>query len=204
MPPCGEPVGKVTVFVTRARPDGSIQLLLLRHVGIQLPAGTMEPGETPLVAARREAVEETGIGALQLVAELGAAADDYGPDHGVMSVTSTVHTRPWATSPTSASVRNGLRVRLLREADDWLQIEYREDIEGESFYIVRGWVPAHTVTQEQMRHYFHFEAPGGTPDRWVVQDEGHEYVAAWYPLDALPTIVAPQVAWLRYFPPTQP
>jgi 8-oxo-dGTP diphosphatase len=41
------------------------------HAGIQVPAGTIEQGETPAVAALREAREETGLDDLRLVRYLG-------------------------------------------------------------------------------------------------------------------------------------
>src|SRR5687768_5304696 len=52
------------------------RLLLFRHVnapeaGLQVPAGTIEPGEAPDQAVLREAREETGRSDLQLVAFLG-------------------------------------------------------------------------------------------------------------------------------------
>jgi 8-oxo-dGTP pyrophosphatase MutT (NUDIX family) len=65
------PVGKVTALITRPGPDGP-ELLVFEHpaAGYQLPAGTVEAGESFEAAARREAWEETGTLGLELVREL--------------------------------------------------------------------------------------------------------------------------------------
>ncbi|HEV8339619.1 MAG TPA: NUDIX hydrolase [bacterium] len=49
------------------------EVLLLQHQGGKwmLPKGTIEPGETPEGVARREVLEEAGIGNLTVVADLG-------------------------------------------------------------------------------------------------------------------------------------
>ncbi len=52
------------------------RLLLFRHTdfpeaGIQVPAGTLEPGESPASGVMREAREETGLSDLDLVRFLG-------------------------------------------------------------------------------------------------------------------------------------
>jgi 8-oxo-dGTP diphosphatase len=57
------------------------RLLVFRHVGmseagIQVPAGTIEPGETPKSAALSEAWEETGLADLTLVSYLGEQLRD--------------------------------------------------------------------------------------------------------------------------------
>ena len=62
------------------------QLLLFRHVdypeaGIQVPAGTIKPGEAPDAAALREAREETGLEGLTLVSYLGERLRDM-TDYG--------------------------------------------------------------------------------------------------------------------------
>jgi 8-oxo-dGTP pyrophosphatase MutT (NUDIX family) len=61
----------VTALITRPRPDGP-ELLVFEHpsAGVQLPAGTVEEGESFEAAALREAWEETGALGLQLVREL--------------------------------------------------------------------------------------------------------------------------------------
>jgi ADP-ribose pyrophosphatase YjhB (NUDIX family) len=53
-------IEKVTAFVTRTL-NGRRELLLFQHpyAGIQIPAGTVEPGEAPEAAAIRETQEET-------------------------------------------------------------------------------------------------------------------------------------------------
>jgi len=68
----GKPtVEKVAAYITHRG-----RLLVFRHVaqpeaGIQVPAGTVEPGETPEAAVLREAWEETGLTSLVLNAYLG-------------------------------------------------------------------------------------------------------------------------------------
>ncbi|MGC9350294.1 MAG: NUDIX hydrolase [Anaerolineae bacterium] len=65
------------------------RLLVFRHTdfpeaGIQVPGGTVEPGEDPAQAVMREACEETGLTELRLVAFLGEAhkpGELPGPDH---------------------------------------------------------------------------------------------------------------------------
>jgi 8-oxo-dGTP diphosphatase len=71
---------KACAYITSER-DGRQHILLLYHpdhpeAGIQVPAGTMEPGEPVLDAARREAFQETGLDALELVEMLGDYAID--------------------------------------------------------------------------------------------------------------------------------
>lgn len=53
-------LGKVTAFVVTA--EKPHDLLVFKHptAGLQLPAGTIEPGESPIAAAKREVWEETG------------------------------------------------------------------------------------------------------------------------------------------------
>ena len=46
------------------------------EAGIQVPAGTVKPGERPEEAVMREAVEETGLAGLKLAGYLGEAQRD--------------------------------------------------------------------------------------------------------------------------------
>lgn len=71
----------VVCYIVRAG-----RLLVFRHldfgpeeVGIQVPAGTIKPGEKPADAALREAREETGLHDYRVVRELGRAEYDLTP-----------------------------------------------------------------------------------------------------------------------------
>jgi len=78
-------VPKALSYITQSE-----KLLVLLHpdhseAGIQIPGGSIEPGETPEFAALREAREETGLTDLSVAAFLGVAEYqlkvDVGPPH---------------------------------------------------------------------------------------------------------------------------
>nr|WP_202410007.1 NUDIX domain-containing protein [Halobacillus litoralis] len=58
------PVKKAYGYVTRIK-EGQIQVLVFQHpiaeAGIQIPKGTVDPGEDPQEAVLREMEEETGL-----------------------------------------------------------------------------------------------------------------------------------------------
>ena len=71
---------KVYGYILRSTRAGS-QLLVFQHVdfpeaGIQVPGGTVEPGEAPIDAALREAQEETGMNGLAIHQALGTVWRD--------------------------------------------------------------------------------------------------------------------------------
>lgn len=72
---------KVYAYITQGE-----TLLVFRHIdfpdaGIQVPGGTVQPGESPPRAVLREAFEEAGLVDLEIVAALGDTwrhRDEYG------------------------------------------------------------------------------------------------------------------------------
>jgi 8-oxo-dGTP pyrophosphatase MutT (NUDIX family) len=72
---------RVAAYVLRATATGP-ELLVFDHVdfpeaGTQVPAGGLEPGETPVAAALREVAEETGLTGVRPVGELGVSAHPH-------------------------------------------------------------------------------------------------------------------------------
>jgi 8-oxo-dGTP pyrophosphatase MutT (NUDIX family) len=78
-------VPKVLTYITHAQRLLVFRQPLAPHQGIQVPGGSVEPGETLAEAALREAREETGLSNLTLAAQLGSAVYelqvDVGPAH---------------------------------------------------------------------------------------------------------------------------
>jgi len=74
---------KVFAYITSER-QGVPHLLIFAHpdapdAGLQVPAGTVEPSEELVVAALREATEETGLTQLRMIAHLGDEDVDVRP-----------------------------------------------------------------------------------------------------------------------------
>jgi len=70
-----QPKQKVQCYITREH-AGSLQVLVFEHIdypdaGVQVPAGSIEPDETPEEAALREAWEESGIPELRVKSYIG-------------------------------------------------------------------------------------------------------------------------------------
>jgi 8-oxo-dGTP diphosphatase len=67
-------VEKVLAYITRER-TGRVELLVFTQpaapeAGVQVPAGTVDPGETPEQAVLREVLEESGLTGVMLAAHL--------------------------------------------------------------------------------------------------------------------------------------
>jgi ADP-ribose pyrophosphatase YjhB (NUDIX family) len=73
---------KVYAYILDSFAEGD-RLLVFEHLdfpeaGIQVPGGSVEPGERPKDAVLREVKEETGISNLKLVGKLGVFRKDMG------------------------------------------------------------------------------------------------------------------------------
>lgn len=197
---------KVTVFITRPGADGP-ELLLIRHphAGIQLPAGTVDPGESPDAAALREAGEETGLTDLRIHRALGHHIHRPGGEIRFTLADSTVYARPDVTSFDWAWIRRGMQVRALQRRDGWVQMRYEEaeslDDPQTITFLIQGWVPADVICSAQRRHFFHLVAarPAPLPDDLpAVFTDNHRFQPFWARQNALPRIVDPQQRWLAY------
>ncbi len=200
-----EILGKVTVFIMRPSPRGD-ELLLFEHphAGIQIPAGTMEPGEPPAQAALREANEETGLAELTISRFLGEHEYRCLPDERYMLRRSTVYSRPDPASFDWAVLPRAAYVKLHRRVAGFSQVSYQEtDRYPDPTYIsyqITGWVADDALTDVQRRHFYLLACHQKTTARWTVSTDNHIFTLFWAPLAALPEIVAPQQAWLEYLP----
>ena len=193
---------KVTGLVTRASPSGP-QLLLLKHpyAGIQLPAGTVEVGETSEAAVLREVYEETGLEAVQLEAYIGLL-EEQRANHRFVLEQAKVYARPDTTSFAWASLRRGIVVRWLRESEHFVHVSYEEwdQLEQPQYitYQITGWVLRHTLTTTRRRHFYHLTFDGHPSQTWYTFTDHHTFHPFWAPLNKLPELVSPQNEWLRY------
>ena len=199
-----EAIEKVAAFITRETKDG-LELLLFKHPYAfnQLPAGTVEPGETPEAAVLREAFEETGLEPLSIREYLGGEEVQL-PDGNRVILTSTrVFARPDITSFDWAYLRRGVQVTILRTIAGFSQFTYEEmdDLQNPQYTSMQitGWVPDHTLTSTSKRHFFLLDLNGHTAESWTVFTDNHTFTLFWVPLADAPRIISPhQRDWLEF------
>jgi 8-oxo-dGTP pyrophosphatase MutT (NUDIX family) len=199
-------VGKVTALIVRGG-SGEAELLLFQHphAGIQIPAGTIEPDETPETALLREAAEETGLTGFATVEPLGYRDELLPPDERVTAQTTLLYTRPASDHSYGLAIRSGIGVRVEREDAGFMQISY-EEWETDSTppyvsYRLTGWVPEATLAIGRRRHFFLLRYEHSTPERWQVDTDNHRFTLFWAPLAALPAIASSQAHWVAMLPP---
>lgn len=188
-----ERVDKVTAFVTRDTAAGR-QVLVFRHplgspdsspfdppgphtVGIQLPAGTVERGESPESAVLREVREETGLGRVEVVRKLG-------------SISGVDTSQVVLVAPVVIGVVPLTRGVAVDKADQRAR-EVLVDFGGE-----RRWVPHALVTTDVVRHFFHLRTTGATQERWTQSADGWDFECYWTPVGADAGLVRGQDRWL--------
>lgn len=196
---------KVTCFVVRRRGEGW-QVLLLRHpnAGVQYPAGTIEPGETPAEAALREAIEEAGLPTFGKVSAAGELAEELAAPIWLTAASTPLYARPdgsrlpWAP----VDLRAGLTVIGERETDEMVQVTYEEfdRFPDPQHVTVRltGWAPRAALTRARRRWFFLLPFAGSAPEAWDHAADGHTWRLFWAPADDLPPIVEPQDRWTTY------
>lgn len=197
----GQVVEKVTAFVIRQREEG-VDLLLFEHpyAGIQIPAGTVESGETPEHAVLRELAEETGLSNVTLHRTLDVAEDQLAEGQPLIAAPTRVFARPDPSSVDWARLPTGVQVTVERTAADFCQVTYREfDRVPDPKYVtmaITGWVPADHLATARRRYFFLLEPAGPKEEKWTVFADNHAFTLFWAPLRALPAIIPPQDRWL--------
>jgi 8-oxo-dGTP pyrophosphatase MutT (NUDIX family) len=201
--PSNTVLGKVTAFVTRETDLGR-ELLVFRHpnAGVQLPAGTIEPEESPEAAVLREVWEETGLTRVEIVRSLDIMMQPLAPDERVLLQSAHL----LSASDTSALhmdtvLHRGWRVRLKRIEGEFAEVAY-EAFEMHVQLVVtssvEGWLPANLLTQRVERHLFHLHLTASAPDGWQhPADMGHTFQLYWAALDEINDLVPVQQDWLH-------
>lgn len=191
---------KVTCFVRNKKN----QLALFKHpyAGVQIPAGTVEFGESPEEAALREAYEETGLHDVKIVTLLDSENILLHDDTYVVYNKATIHARPDAESFDWASIRRGIYVKKNREENEWLHVTYREmnDTLKPDYisYEITGWANRALLTNKIRRYFFLLSTSVETPSSWTVRTDNHSFQLFWGNDTDNNTIQAEQRNWLHY------
>lgn len=186
-------VEKVAAFVTRDR-EGRVdqrELLVFRHdnptAGIQVPAGTIEPGESPREAVLREVAEEAGLTELAVIGEPHRAPLELGDGEWYLAL----HQDGRETMEGLGLARPVVRIkreeasRILLEGEPW------------TGGTVEWWASRTAITRDVRRWLFHLRVIGHLPDRWErAFDRPRPWTFYWVPVGEDPPLIGRQSHWL--------
>ncbi len=196
-------LGKVTAFITRATENGR-ELLVFLHptAGLQVPAGTVEAGETPEAAVLRETAEETGLHGVSIVERLAVIPQALADDEWMVTERCVLQASPGTegTLRLGGFLQRGQTVQVIDHNGGFQRVTFNEHkLEDDSFVAVSsqtGWVPSRCLTRSVQRSLFHLTPTEPTPQQWAVDADGHTFALFWISLDQPAGLIAPQQAWL--------
>jgi 8-oxo-dGTP pyrophosphatase MutT (NUDIX family) len=203
-------LGKVTAFVIRQK-YSQRELLVFAHptAGIQIPAGTVEEGETFEHAVLREVHEETGLEHVQLLNVLAESSYSLKRNRHAFLQASPLFCEPSLASEhidigygDGSLFHRGMVVSLNGQEEGWSEVTH----EGYNFNVsppkvqfsVRGWVPSRYLTAQLNRHFFLLAPTQETPDTWEhLADGRYLFRLYWVPLIPKPQLMGLQDEWLN-------
>lgn len=194
---------KVSALITRK--NGSTQdLLVFRHptAGIQVPAGTVEAGESLEDAVFREIQEEAGITQVRLLKKLATLEQPLKTNQRVLLQSTRLMSEPEG-GLLEFSLTRGTIVRMRHQQKQATEIAYEEydfnlpdPVAIERF---KGWIPSFILTSYIQRHLFHLCTTVPLPEEWSVRaDRGLDFHFYWMPLQERIHLVHSQDHWLDY------
>jgi 8-oxo-dGTP pyrophosphatase MutT (NUDIX family) len=199
-------IQKVSAFVTRVL-DGKAELLLMEHplAGIQIPAGTVELGETVEAAVLREAAEETGLENLRIIRELGRINVELPENERIITHVTKLFDAPAsdASSAGGFGLTRGSSVVVVQFIDSFAEIICDPLDLGRTPPVrvkgVRGYVRRSLLADTAERHFFQLEPVGPVPEQSEAFTDGVTFRAFWAALVPKPALHPAQQGWLDQF-----
>lgn len=198
-------IEKVTAFILRDTGDDR-ELLIFKHptAGLQVPAGTIEPGESPEQAVIREVYEETGLRSATIVRKL-AETHQFTPQNEAYLL-QNIRLFGWpaqAAQRVGPLLTRGMRLQVHERKVGFIHIRQEEIDYDQSppvtIQTTEGWLPGEFLTHEYIRHFFLMKVGEETPSSWnQVSDLGHTFQCHWVPFSPLPELIGEQAEWLEH------
>ncbi len=196
---------KVTACITRHLSNVG-ELLVFRHptAGVQLPAGTVEIGETLEQAVLRETQEETGLESVHLLRKLSPVLTLDLAEQGQAALlrnTQLLDSLSHNASASSITLKRGCLLRIVAEHEGWKRVTYEEkDYAFHPPSVIssnKGWLQSTFLTRYAVRHFFHLTPTAQTAEGWEkFAEDRHLFSLYWVPLVPQPELVVGQNEWL--------